>query len=1492
MRALGAGVITALGLSVVAACGTAEAGKDAAVAAQTDTGTDAAVMEDTAEQPDVEAPVDLAKEVAPDVKVGDTDAKVTDTDTKTGEVDAKADADSKDSGKAEVIDVQPDESATDDVEDTDDAGDPELPPADDIDDVVVEVMVDVPPDIIPELPPKPDANYDIPDGTCAKLPKGLAAGSLIVTEIMVSAGKVDDTVGEWFEIYNTTNAAIPLFGLVITDDKADESTVQSCTSVVPAKGALVMARYGDKLANGGVPADYVYDSFELNDSADKIKLVTADGITLDEVSWNATWPLANIKGKSLSLDPNHFNAADNDNSDFWCQASSPWPGSAGDLGSPGFTNLECPKPADEDKDGIADAKDNCYKIANPDQADSDKDKVGDVCDNCKDVANTDQKNADGDASGDACDPAICGDGELDAGEACDDGNKVDNDGCTPDCKVAAIVAAKIVISEIFAHSNQIDDGYGQWVELYNGDSKAVVIGGWKLVLNGKDETVLPVNPPLTIQAGSYMVIGAEKNPLFNGGITLDTVWKKGFVMDPAVGTVAIFNSNLLIDQVEYGKNTPKVIAGSALQLDPSKLSVSYNDQAIYWCYSDTVLSSFNSDFGTPGKANPTCVQAGKDKDADGIANEKDNCPFLANVNQADGDKDGLGDVCDNCKAIPNKDQQDLDGDGVGEVCDNCPKYPNPDQKDSDGDGFGDFCDSLTCGNGKIDAFEECDDGNTTPGDGCTSNCQAEYISPGSIIITEALIKPKAVAESDGEWVELYNPGTQTIDLNGWTLRDDGSNLHKIVAPTGLLVAPKSYVLLAIKADSKVNGGIKPAYVYSNFSLSNLSDAIVLEWNGKLIDKVQYTIIGLDSVNGFVINDGQSISLDPQYFDGAANDSAKSWCPGKKAWIGSSGDYGTPGSANQSCSNPCKEADKTTSKPDKTPCGDQLWCKAGECVNIPACGNGKVESENNELCDDGNLVPGDGCDAKCKIEPPPAAVGTLVLSEIMVNPDTMPDNDGEWIEVYNPTKAAIDMTNWALTDGKPGGELAKISPACGNGFVEGSERCDDGNAISGDGCTSACLTEGQCTSLILDGKTAYVGITAAGGAPLPFAYYPALTIHGWFLLDSTSSGGTCTVGGVSVACSDLFSYGQAGKYPVAVRSANNKLYAVAGDTELDLGPSVLGKWTHIALTIEGGTTMRGWINGKVSAPATVKNWPGVAAKADFVALGAQQDAASGQLQHLMKGKVAAFQIVSGVQVNTSGQSTSNPAYGTKVNFPSFFRTFGPQVKWPGLGKGDVLALQIDETAGTALKDGSANKHNAGAVAGSWATSANSNASGPYCAPNNTLLPDTSPLTPGTDIYVVKPGEYAILCRNSSPVLNNGLKALYGWSDPSTLAAGNMVLSNGSDVVQLLNPTGAVVDAITYDATWPWGNGGSMYVKDGCMDTLLNDTKDCWAAATSVCAYGPFINKASASLASCANTPCTVAGEACSEIDDCGASGGSCLKCVFKDRGTPGAANACQ
>jgi hypothetical protein len=62
--------------------------------------------------------------------------------------------------------------------------------------------------------------------------------------------------------------------------------------------------------------------------------------------------------------------------------------------------------------------------------------------------------------------------------------------------------------------------------------------------------------------------------------------------------------------------------------------------------------------------------ATEDREHDGVLDDVDNCPDVANPKQTDEDNDLVGDACDPCP--PLQDNEDNDGDGVGDACD-----PNP-----------------------------------------------------------------------------------------------------------------------------------------------------------------------------------------------------------------------------------------------------------------------------------------------------------------------------------------------------------------------------------------------------------------------------------------------------------------------------------------------------------------------------------------------------------------------------------------------------------------------------------------------------------------------------------------------------------------------------------------------------------------------------------------------------------------------------------------------
>ncbi len=142
---------------------------------------------------------------------------------------------------------------------------------------------------------------------------------------------------------------------------------------------------------------------------------------------------------------------------------------------------------------------------------------------------------------------------------------------------------------------------------------------------------------------------------------------------------------------------------------------------------DTVNDGVDVDADGIDDACDTDIAGDDDIDNDTILNGDDNCPAVANTDQANLDSDLLGDACDT----------DRDGDGFADQVenagvfsaggpDNCPLVNNPTQSDRDSDGTGDLCDVDTDGDGVDDKVDNGDDtfsvkdplDGTDPGDNC------------------------------------------------------------------------------------------------------------------------------------------------------------------------------------------------------------------------------------------------------------------------------------------------------------------------------------------------------------------------------------------------------------------------------------------------------------------------------------------------------------------------------------------------------------------------------------------------------------------------------------------------------------------------------------------------------------------------------------------------------------------------------------------------------
>ena len=162
----------------------------------------------------------------------------------------------------------------------------------------------------------------------------------------------------------------------------------------------------------------------------------------------------------------------------------------------------------------------------------------------------------------------------------------------------------------------------------------------------------------------------------------------------------------------------------------------------------------------------TAGMAQSDADGDGINDDTDNCPQLANTDQADRDNDGIGDVCDP------QDDTDTDGDGIRDDADNCALTANPDQADQDGDGLGDACENDTDGDGLADASDDCP---TEADNACVAGLQIEASLTASEVDGQAPLYVQFDASqsrfSDGRalkgarYTMVYGDGTRAVQAD-------------------------------------------------------------------------------------------------------------------------------------------------------------------------------------------------------------------------------------------------------------------------------------------------------------------------------------------------------------------------------------------------------------------------------------------------------------------------------------------------------------------------------------------------------------------------------------------------------------------------------------------------------------------------------------------------------------------------------------------------------
>ena len=159
---------------------------------------------------------------------------------------------------------------------------------------------------------------------------------------------------------------------------------------------------------------------------------------------------------------------------------------------------------------------------------------------------------------------------------------------------------------------------------------------------------------------------------------------------------------------------------------------------------------------------------------------------------------------------------------------------------------------------------------------------------------------RRVVKTGGDWIELHNPGTRAVSLEGWTVRgsrngddDDDDDDDAFVVPSGLLgssLAPGGYLVLARdvaqfrRKHADVTSVLDASF---EFNLSAKGEMISLyDASGRLVDFVEY-----DDGKGWPSSaDGEGFSLELISPTGMDRNDPFSWVP--SARVG-----GTPGRAN-------------------------------------------------------------------------------------------------------------------------------------------------------------------------------------------------------------------------------------------------------------------------------------------------------------------------------------------------------------------------------------------------------------------------------------------------------------------------------------------------------------------------------------------------------------------------------------------------------------------
>jgi cysteine-rich repeat protein len=442
-----------------------------------------------------------------------------------------------------------------------------------------------------------------------------------------------------------------------------------------------------------------------------------------------------------------------------------------------------------------------------------------------------------------------------------------------------------------------------------------------------------------------------------------------------------------------------------------------------------------------------------------------------------------------------------------------------------------------CGNGSVEAGEECDDGNDDDADGCTYACT---ICGNGIVTLPEQCDDGNLIDHDGCNVDCGLRVCGNVGILAGPIVNPANNHRYYLLQNASWPASEAEAVCLGGHLVTINDATEQGWVYDTFSQYTAEFRL---WIG---------VSDAASEGTWVWSSGEPVTY-------------TNWCSDEPNNSLSSGAGGEDYGVAYRCWNDLPVSDSSVGVVELTECGNGVIdsgedCDDGNtepsdgCTNAcTICGNGIVTApercddgnRNNEdacrndcrfnvcgdgfrkpaseQCDDGNTNPADGCTNACTIcgngivTPPERCDDGNRNDEDACRNDCQPNvcNDG----FRNPATEQCDDGNRVDGDGC---DSNCTLTACANGILTADEECDDGNLIDGDGCEANCTLhhvvgsgapEG-CTEAAFDAALAGGGIVTfdCGNDPVTITLTSQKTVGWGGAAHTVDGGGLVTLSG--------------------------------------------------------------------------------------------------------------------------------------------------------------------------------------------------------------------------------------------------------------------------------------------------------------------------------------------------------------------------------------------